>query len=509
MLMDCSRFPLLRSRRRLFVAFIATCLGLSTVLAPLRVTAQNLPVLGDADRAALSPIMERKVGEEVMRDIRRDPDYLNDGPLLEYLNDFGNILVLARPTVRGEANFNFLFFAVRDPVLNAFALPGGFIGVHSGLLLAAQSESELASVLAHEIGHVTQRHLARMLGQQKNDSMIALAAMLLGALAMRGGGDAGAAIMMGGTGFAMQRQLSFSRDAEREADRIGVAILAEGGFETTGMVAFFGRLQAASRNYSDAIPPYLLTHPLTTERIADIEARIRDQRYRQRVDSLDFQLIRARARVLQDSSEKGLRDAQLIFENQLRLNIKPQTVAAKYGMAFVALKQRAYEKAERLFKEANAAAAPAKPSVVLTDLGIEIKSAENQTGEALTLATAALNQFPLSRSMAHQYANTLIANKQLPQATLYLREQARLYRQDAEIQDLLAKAYAGQGKQALQHMALAESYVLAGSLPAAIIQLDIARKAPDAQFYEQAVIDARERELKERWKDEQADAKDR
>ena len=253
--------------------------------------------------------MERKLGEQIMRDIRRDRDYLNDAPTLEYLNGFGNSLVEARPEVRGEAGFDFLFFPVRDPSLNAFALPGGFIGVHSGLMLAAQTESELASVLAHEIGHVSQRHIARMLGGQKQDMLIPLAAMVLGALAARSSPDVAMATMMGGQGYAMQRQLNFSRDAESEADRVGLQILGEGGFDTSGMVAFFGRLQSANRTYSENAPAYLQSHPLTTERIADIQARIRDQRYRQRADSLEFHLIRARARVLQDASAQGLREA--------------------------------------------------------------------------------------------------------------------------------------------------------------------------------------------------------
>lgn len=470
---------------------------------------QNLPTLGDTSRESLSPLMERKLGEEIMHDIRRDPDYLNDAPLLEYLNDFGWSLVTARPEVRGEAGFDFFFFAVRDPVLNAFALPGGFIGVHSGLLLAAQSESELASVLAHEIGHVTQRHIARMVGSQKQDSMIALASILLGALAMRGSGDVGAAVMMGGTGVAMQRQLNFSRDAEREADRIGLSILDAGGYETSGMVAFFGRLQSASRNYSDAIPPYLLTHPLTTERIADIEARIREQRYRQRADSMDFQLIRARARVLQDDTEQGRRDAQIVFDTQLQQHTKQQIVAAQYGMAFLAFKQQAYDKAEDLLRQAVAAASPSKQSLVLTDLDIDIKLATNRNAEALKLVEEARMHFPLSRGLVHQYAKVLIAGKRLDEATRYLREQAQLYRQDADVQNLLARAYAAQGKLALQHMALAESYVLTGSVPAALDQLRIARNSPDAEFYDQSMIDARERELQERWKEELKASKER
>src|SRR5690606_22019598 len=160
-----------------------------------------------------------------------------------------------------------------DPVLNAFALPGGFIGVHSGLILAAQSESELASVMAHEIGHVAQRHIARMIGKQKQDALIPLASLLLGALAATASPDAGMAVIAGGQGLAVQRQLNFSRDAEREADRVGLDIMRDAGFETAGMINFFGRLQKASRGYNDSAPAYLRTHPLTTERIADIEAR--------------------------------------------------------------------------------------------------------------------------------------------------------------------------------------------------------------------------------------------
>lgn len=498
--------PMQFPRRILFTALLSVCLALPPVLG---MAVQNLPTLGDTSRESLSPLMERKLGEEVMHDIRRDPDYMNDAPLLEYLNNFGLTLVAARPEVRGEAGFDFFFFAVRDPVLNAFALPGGFIGVHSGLLLAAQSESELASVLAHEIGHVAQRHIARMVGSQKQDSMIALAAMLLGALTMRGSSDAGAAVMMGGTGLAMQRQLNFSRDAEREADRIGLSILDSGGFDTSGMVAFFGRMQTAARNYSDALPPYLLTHPLTSERIADIEARIREQRYRQHADSLDFQLIRARVRVLQDDTEQGRREARFFFDSQLKQNTKQQIVAARYGMAFLAFEQEDYGQAEQLLQQAIAAAAPAKQSLVLIDLGIEIMLATKREAEALKLVQQGQQQYPLSRGLAHQYARVLIASGRLEEVTKYLREQAQLYRQDADVQDLLAKAYSAQGKRALQHMALAESYVLTGSVPAALDQLKIARNSADAGFYDQSMIDARERELQERWKDELAASKER
>jgi predicted Zn-dependent protease len=492
----------------LIAAAVTSLFILPAAFAPSLTTAQNLPSFGGTERAELSPLTERKLGEQIMREIRRDRDYLDDAPVLEYLNNFGAGLVAASPGVRGESGYDFFFFAVRDPALNAFALPGGFIGVHSGLVLAAQTESELASVMAHEIGHVSQRHIARMLGNQRQDALIPLASMVLGALAARASPDAAAAIMMGGQGLAIQRQLDFSRDAEREADRVGLQILREGGFDSSGMVAFFGRLQTASRSHSDSAPPYLRSHPMTTERIADITARTRDQRYRQRVDSLDFHLIRARVRVLQNGSPQGLNDASALFESHLQQKNRPQTIAAKYGLALIAYKQGSFDKAQSLLQEARAAAQSLPDSAkssVLTSFAIDIKLSANQSAEALKEAEAAQAQFPLSRGIAHQYADALLAASRNEDAIRFLRDQTQLYRQERQLHEKLAKAYAAQGKQALQHIALAESYALSGSVPAAIDQLMIARRAPDASFYDQAMIDAREREFKARYREEMQD----
>ncbi|OFA02443.1 beta-barrel assembly-enhancing protease precursor [Duganella sp. HH101] len=486
------------------------------VLAPAKIP--NLPALGDTERQDLSPLMERKLGEEIMRDIRRDHDFLDDGPILEYLNNFGNSLVAARPGARGEANFDYFFFAVRDPQLNAFALPGGFIAVHSALLLAAQSESELASVLGHEIGHVAQRHIARSIGQQKQDALIPLAAMILAALASKAGGDAALGVFSAGQGLAIQRQLNFGRDAEREADRIGFQIMGAAGYDTSGMVAFFQRMQTATRNYSDLVPAYLQSHPLTTERIADIQARIREQPYKQRQDSLDFYLVRSRARVLQDSSSNGLAEARTFFESQMKQENRQQVTAGQYGMAFLSLKkgetanaQAWLDKARATFDKPPAAgtfsAAPRPaPDSIFVSTSIEIKLAQPDDKamieKALAEAEAAHLQFPLSRGIAHQYGEALIAAGKLEQAATYLRDQVQLYREDPDAYDLLAQAYSKQGKLALQHIALAESYVLQGGVLSALDQLSYARKAPDASFYDQAVIDARERELQARRREE-------
>jgi len=488
----------------------------------------RLPTLGDTARVDLSPVLERKLGEEIMRDIRRDRDYLDDEPIAEYLNNFGNGLVAAVPGSRGETNADFHFFAVRDPALNAFALPGGFIGAHSGLVIAAQTESELAGVMAHEIGHVTQRHIARMLGQQRQDILLPLASMILAALAARASSDAAMGVLMGGQGLAVQRQLNFSRDAEREADRVGFQIMEAGGYDTTGIVAFFRRLQAASRLYGDmpAGLASLSSHPLTQERITDMQARIREMPKKQRVDSLDFHLVRARIRVLQDPSEQGQRSTRTAFETQLKEQThRQQQVGAQYGLAYLALKQNKLPEAQRWLDKTRETLKPREgvlsvaPSSVgdgatmLAGLALEIKMAPGQPApvleEAVKEADMVRQRFPLSRALAHQYAEALIATNRLDEAARFLRDQTQQYREEYKLQDMLAKAYAKQGKIALQHMALAESYVLAGAVPAAMAQLELARKSSDASFYEQAVIDARARELQERQKKEKEEAEER
>jgi predicted Zn-dependent protease len=471
-------------------------------------------------------VLERKLGIEIMNDIRRDPDYLDDDAILEFLNNFGENLVSFGPGARGETNADFFFFAVRDPMINAFALPGGFIAVHSQLLLAAQNESELASVLSHEIGHVQQRHIARMIGQQKQDALLPIAALILAALVGKagGGGDAAMGVMMAGQGLAIQRQLNFSRDAEREADRVGFQTMRAAGYDTSGMVNFFKRLQSSTRIYGEA-PAWLSSHPLTGERIADIQARIREspKQLTIRPDSIEFHFVRARARVLQDESQKGREDAKIYFETQLAGQNTQQQTAAMYGLSFLALKQGDLKTAQSWLDKATASTQP-KPGVLSAEragpngaamfasLGIEIKLAPRQppavVHQAVQDAEAARLQFPLSRMLARQYADALTADGKPELAAQYLRDQVQQYREEPKLYDKLAKAYAAQGKIALQHMALAESYVLSGATPAAVDQLNLARKAQDVSFYDQSVIDARERELSEKQKEEKKEKKD-
>lgn len=481
----------------MLVAFLCAA---QLALNPAPAAAQfhsNLPSLGDTASSELSPAMEYKLGVEIMQRIRADRDYIDDPMVTEYLNNFGNRLVSMYPEARSEIGNDFFFFVVRDPMLNAFALPGGFIGVHSALILAAQTESELASVISHEIGHVSQRHIARMLGQQRQDMLIPLASMLLGALAARSSPDAAMALMTGGQGLAIQRQLNFSRDAEREADRIGFHILRNGGYDPSGMTVFFGRMQNAARAYSDSTPSYLRTHPMTTERIADIEARIREQPYRQHADSLDFHLLRARVRVLQDTTGQGLHESATIFREQAKSGNRMHAAAAQYGMALVALRQGDAAGAQTNLQQARKLAQDhlsGKRNAMLAALSIDCRIAADQKAEAVKEAEVALSHFSSSRGLMLQYADALHAAGRYADAEKYLRNQVQLYREEPRLQQQLAKTYAAQGKTALMHIALAEAYGLKGGLSSALEQLRLARASPDVTFYDQAIIDARERE---------------
>jgi len=484
--------------RRLIVTVVACALTVpGGVVGPVQAQTNSLPALGDVTEDDLSPANERRLGETIMLEVRRDPAYLADPDAEDYLNALGYKLVAASP-----ARFSdFEFFAVRDPMLNAFALPGGFIGVHSGLVLGSANESELAAVLAHEIGHIEQRHVARMIAKQREGSYIAIGALLLALLAARSGssssGDLTQAAILGGQAAAMQQQLNFSREAEREADRIGFQILLNAGFDPASMASFFTRLQQGTRIYETAAPAYLRTHPLTVERISDIQNRVREVRVRPRPDSLDFHLLRARLRVLQDESVQGLRDSALFFRSQIEQRSSPSIAAMYYGLALASLKLNepaAAVEAGRNARRASPAASPMLDKIVSETMMAAARSAAERAN-AVGLAKDAAARFPLSRLSALHYADLLQENGQDEAAVAYLREQLALPRSDPRLHELLARSYERLGKRALQYQATAEMYQLRGATIAAIEQLQLARRAADADFYTMSEVDARLRQL--------------
>lgn len=237
----------------------------------------RLPTLGDG--AATTTSDERRLGDRIIRSLYRDPDYIDDAVLQEYVEGIWQHLVDAART-RGELSdeleerFAWEILLGRDRSVNAFALPGGYLGVHLGLIGVVSTRDELASVLAHELSHVTQRHIARLIAQQGKQTPLMIGSMILGALAASRSPDAAMAMMMGGQALAVQNQLNFSRDMEREADRMGYGLMAPAGFAPQGFVTMFDKLQQANRLNDNGSWPYLRSHPLTTERMADMHSRL-------------------------------------------------------------------------------------------------------------------------------------------------------------------------------------------------------------------------------------------
>ncbi|NMG33619.1 M48 family metalloprotease [Azoarcus sp. TTM-91] len=455
--------------------------------------AATLPDLGDVGASDLSPAAERRIGEEIIAQIRwRDAAYLDDPEVEEYVNRLGRKLA----AVSNNPGQAFDFFVVKDTTLNAFALPGGYIGVHTGLILAAESESELASVLGHEIAHVTQRHIAQMVGHQSQAGMVMLASLLVAVLAARSNSQVSEAALAAGQAGALQSQLGYSRDFEREADRVGLQTLDAAGFDVRGMPGFFERLQRASRLYENNAPAYLRTHPLTSERISDMENRASALRYRQVPDSDDFRFVRAKLRAQAGSPTDALRDMES------RVAQTPSDFTVRYGLARAQLRANRLDDAEATLAQARK---EAPPSPFIETLAAELRTARKDPAGAVTLLSAARKSFPASTSLRYALIDAQIQAHRPADAAAGAREGIQVRGDDVRLWQLLSRANSELGKRTAQHRAQAEVYVLQGTLPAAIEQLELARKAGDGDFYELSAVDARLRDLKIRLTEERRD----
>ena len=452
----------------------------------LQVPPAPLPDLGDAGSSELSLSMERRIGETIMRDIRRDPAFLSDAEVTEYLNGLGARLLASAPGARQD----FEFFAMRDPSINAFAMPGGYVGVHTGLITASDSESEVASVVSHEIAHVTQRHIARQIGIQKQMQVPMMIAMAAAMLLARSRPDLASGAMAAVQGGAISSQLSFSRDFEREADRIGFQTLQGSGFDVRAMSGFFEKMQRYTRLVdTGAVPSYLRSHPVTTDRISDAQARAEGVPYKQRADSLEYHLVRARLR-----AEAGeAQDAVRIFTDAVNDGRFANEPSARYGLAVALLRAKDPKGAEVQIAKLRADKV-ANP--MIESLAARARLAQNDSAGAFAILKAALSRFPNRRSLLYAMLDMQQELGQYDAVQAMLAEPMRLYPRDPKLYEARARAYGGQGKRLLQHQSQAEALVLMGSLPAAIEELQYAQSAGDGNFYEQSAVDARLKELR-------------
>jgi predicted Zn-dependent protease len=452
---------------------------------PLACRAEGLPDLGDVSQAAISPQQERQIGEQSMFEIRASPAYLDDAEIGDYLDQLGYQLV-ANSSEPGQ---EFEFFAIGDSAINAFALPGGFIGVNTGLMLAVQSESELASVLGHEIAHVTQHHLARMVAGQKLDSLAAMAAIAAAILAARSNPDAAQAAIAGVQAGAIQRQLNFTRTHEQEADRLGLDTLHKAGFDPHAMPVFMERLQKATRLLEGNAPTYLRTHPVTSERTADIANRLQRTPYRLVADSLSFHLVRAKLH----ATQKAPQEAVAFFGNALGARKYGNQVAQRYGLVLALLRHNQPARAAQEFAPLHKHAA--KNPMIATLAG-QIRRADKNDKGVIAFYRTATQNFPQHRALTYDYAEVLLQARKYEDALKLLGEQVISHPSDPRLHELQARTYAAAGKRHEEHRALAYAYALRGNLHGAIEQLELAKQAGSG-YYQLSIVESELKQFRE------------
>lgn len=460
----------------------------------------ELPDLGNSAGSLMTPKRERDLGKAFMRSVRRSQKVMDDPLLADYIQSLGQKLINAS-TDRGAP---FTFFMIDDPQINAFAGPGGYIGVFSGLVLTTETESELAAVLAHEIAHVTQQHLMRA-WESTSQMAIPSAAILLAAIVLGAtvGGDAATAAAVGGQAALIQQQINFTRANEQEADRVGIDILAASGYEPRAMPTFFDRMGKAHRVYASKLPEYLMTHPVTTGRTADALGRAEQHAYRQNPEDVRYHL--ARINLLQrqiDRPEEAIRDLQLMLQDGRFRN----EAAVQYGIALAQLRAQQPKKAaavlDKLLK--------ADPKVVEFIVSrAQADAAEGAKAAALRRLDAALAETPGSYALNIAYAETALAAGEAAKATKRLQRFMEFRSDEPRVFQLLSRAAGDQDNRAKGHEYLAEYYYLIGDLKGAILQLEIALKRPELNFYDASRLESRLAEMKSEQDEEEAKRSER
>ncbi|HEX7888511.1 MAG TPA: M48 family metalloprotease [Ramlibacter sp.] len=446
---------------------------------------------------------ERKLGERIARELYRDPDYIDDPVLVEYVQDIWQPLLKAA-RARGELGpeldqrFAWQVLLGKDRSINAFALPGGWLGLHSGLVAATASRDELASVLAHELSHVTQRHISRLMTQQSQQTPLMIAAMILGALAASKNPQAGGAIMHGSQALAAQQQLNFSRDMEREADRIGFGVMTAAGFEPQGFVTMFEKLQHAARLNDNGNYPYLRTHPMTTERAADMQSRQQLASRAPVPSTLEHAMAAARARVISYPGVDSLRAAVAEAEAASFASLpRARQAGALYAAILAATRLRDNATAARLQARLDAVAGEDAAAQRLARLlAAEVAIGQNDAARVLKLVDVDSRRRPDLLLSAQAQVQSGKAAEAAQRLQTWVTNQPR----DATAWQLLASAYAAQGQQLRAIRAEAEARVADLDYTAALDRFKAAqdlvrRGGAGGDHIEASIVDTRARQV--------------
>ncbi len=447
----------------------------------------NLPELGEGSASVVSPAQERKLGEDFMRRARQQLSFVDDPEITEYIQSLGQRLV----AVSDAAGRDFRFFVIHNPTINAFAVPGGFIGVHTGLIQAVENEAELASVLAHEIAHVTQRHIPRLIAESQRTTLPAMAAILASVLLASSGHQGAEAGVAAATAAVAQHEINFTRSFEEEADRLGMGILTAAGFDPRAMPDFFERLQSLNRHNETNLPEFLRTHPVTSHRIADARNRAERLLSRVRDSTEEFHHVQAKLRALGPGDPAEIAKG---FKENLAQRKYRSREAERYGYALALKRSRALEAARA---EARSLVAQRPARVVYRLLLAEIELETGHTEQGLAEYAVALKQAPVSLPAQQGYAQALLRVGRAQAALGLLRKAVRQRQDEPGLYKLLAQAAGEAGLSFEAHQALAEYYYLSGNLHAALDQLRIATRYAGDSFYRQASIEARIQSIEE------------
>jgi predicted Zn-dependent protease len=485
----------LKSLPRLLTRGLALLLAATIACVPARA---QLPTLGSGGDLSLAA--ERKLGEQVARELYRDPDYIEDPVLDEYvLGIWSRLLAAAR--ARGDLadiddRFAWQVLLGKDRTINAFALPGGWMGMNLGLISATTSADEVAAVLGHELTHVTQRHISRMMTQQSRQLPLILAAMILGAMAAGKNADAANAAIVSGQALAIQNQLNFTRDMEREADRIGLAVATQAGFDPQAFATMFEKLQHAMRLNDNGAYPYLRTHPMTTERIAEVQQRIQlAPAGAARAPDLVHLMMAARAKVLSEPGVDLLRSYVAVGATRTDGN-RAREAGAVYAAAMAQMKLRDTKAALALagrLAELTAGNAEASRQARLLTAQIALEAGDPAPAEALAEAGGRPELILSSQAR--------IRSGHAAQASDKLQTWVSLHPKDSLAWQTLAQAWAAQGSQLRAIRAEAEAQAAHLDWQAALDRFraaqELSRKPGLVQrdHIEASIVDARAREM--------------
>lgn len=447
----------------------------------------QLPDIGDPSQEYLAPNQEIQVGRAFMRSLRDEGFLMEDPFLQDYLSSVGQ-----RVAVQAHYDSAFSFFMVRDSTLNAFAAPGGFIGVHTGLLLATRKESELAGVLAHEAAHVSQHHVARQFAEASRMRIPVAAAMVAAALIGTQNSQAGAAAMTGVMAADAQAQINFTRTHEAEADRVGVDYLIRSGYGADGLPDFFERLYQASRAYGTQIPEFLRTHPVESRRIAETRARIAQVgAKRSSPDSIGYHLAQARAAALLTKDPVALAK---VFRKNLEVGSHRSRSAQLYGLGLCL--QRA-GRLDEAYETVASALEVTPESLPLLLSAAEIQFSRDLGAESLIYFEKAERLYPDDYSLAMSFGDALVRARRYRQAMALLRPHLGQDELRSQSYPLYAEAARASGLMAESHSSMAQFYELRGQYRLAIAQAELGMNAPDITPYLQSRLNAQIERLRD------------